>query len=134
MAATAVVAVKLTVTPTTGTPTEGALSFTSSVAPYEVSPQRAVVANSAFNIDFGHIAAGSGYLLWVYAITGNFYFKFNSASGDPVLTDSHLYVREGEAYPIPINPNSTAFANGIRGISDSATGEIEYFIVGIDDS
>lgn len=130
MAATAEIAAKLTVTPTTGTATEGTLSFTSATAPAEVSPNRGVVGTTAFDIDFGHIAAGSGYLLWVYAIVGNFYFKFNSASGDPVLTDSHLYVPEGEAYPIPINPNSTAFANGIRGISDSATGEIEYFVVG----
>jgi len=128
--ATTEVAFKVTVTPTTGRTKNFALSFTSGTAPAECSPQEASVGNTSFSIDFGHIAAGSAYLFCVYAVTGNFYFKFNSASGDPVLTDSHLYVPEGEGYPIPINPNSTAFADGIRGISDSASGKLEYILVG----
>ncbi len=130
MAATATVAFKVIVTPTTGRTKEFGLSFTSGTAPAETTPMEASVGNTAFDIDFGHIAAGSAYIFCVYAVTGNFYFKFNSASGDPASTDSHIYIPEGEGYPIPINPNSTAFANGIRGISDSASGKLEYMLIG----
>jgi len=88
-----------------------------------------VVGNTAFNLDLGDIAAGKGYILWLYAITGNFYFKLGATSGTPVATDSHLYLPEGEAYPIPINPNATAMS-GVRGVSDSANGKLEYVLVG----
>lgn len=129
MAATAKVATKLTITPTTGNETEVSLSFTAGTPPAEILKNQAVVADSAFTLDLGNIAAGSGYILWLYAITGNFYFKLGATSGDPANTDSHLYIAEGEAYPVPINPNATAMP-GIRGISDSSSGKLEYLLVG----
>ncbi len=129
MAATVFVASQVTVTPTTGGTTEKSLSFTSSVAPAEIVSGQAVVGNTAFTLDLGDIAAGKGYILWLYAITGNFYFKLGVTSGTPLLTDAQLYVREGEAYPVPVNPNATAMP-GVRGISDSATGKLEYLLVG----
>jgi predicted membrane-bound dolichyl-phosphate-mannose-protein mannosyltransferase len=129
MANTLELATKITITPTAGSATEESLSFTSTVPPVDIVKNQVVVGTTSFSIDFGNIAAGSGFVIWLYAIVGNFYFKLNSASGDPILTDSHLYIREGEAFPVPINPNVTALANGIRGKSDSATGKLEYLLV-----
>jgi hypothetical protein len=131
MAATATIAIKMTVTPTTGNVTEVSRSFTSATAPAEVLWNQAVVGSDAFTLDLGDVAAGAGYLLWLRPIVGNFYFKLNGGASDtPILTDSHLYIKEGEAYVIPINPNATAMAR-IRGISDTATtGKIEYLLIG----
>ena len=107
----------------------GKNSFVSGTTPVETVNSRAAVADSAFTLDLGDIAAGAGFILWLRAITGNFYFKLGATSGDPVLTDSHLYIPEGEAYAIPINPNSEAIP-GVRGISDSEDGVLEYILIG----
>lgn len=88
-----------------------------------------VVGNTAFTLDLGDIAAGSGYCLYIEAITGNLYVKLGATSGTPVSTDSHLYIKEGEGYTIPINPDATAMP-GIQMVSDSATGKIMYKLVG----
>ena len=97
--------------------------------PVEVVKGSPVTGTAATTIDLGDIAAGSGYLLYLEAITGNFYVKLGSTSGDPVLTDSHLYILEGEGYPIPINPNATAIS-GIRVIGDDASSQLLYMLVG----
>jgi hypothetical protein len=130
MAATAECAFKITITPTTGSVTEEALSFTSNTAPAEVVKGQPVVSNTAFTLDLGDIAAGSGYILWLHAIAGNFYFILGTTSGTPAAANSHLYIPEGQAYPIPINPNATIMT-GIRGISDEeTTGKLGYVLVG----
>ena len=97
--------------------------------PVEVVKGSPVTGTTATTIDLGDIAAGSGYLLYLEAITGNFYIKLGSTSGDPVLTDSHLYLKEGQGYPVPINPNSTAMP-GIRYIGDNASSQLFYLLVG----
>jgi len=129
MSATVTLATKIKITPTIGSETEVSKSFTSDTVPVEVVKGQPVVGNTAFNLDLGDIAAGKGYILWLYAITGNFYFKLGATSGTPAAIDSHLYLPEGEAYPIPINPNATAMS-GVRGVSDSANGKLEYVLVG----
>ena len=130
MAATAVIATKITVTPTTGSETEVSLSFTSGTAPAEAVKGQPVVSNTAFTLDLGDIAAGSGYILWLRAIAGNFYFILGATSGTPDADNSHLYIPEGEAYPIPINPDASMMT-GIRGISDEeTTGKLEYVLIG----
>jgi hypothetical protein len=104
-------------------------SFVSGTTPAETVNSRASVADSAFTLDLGDIAAGSGFLLYLRAITGNFYFKLGETSGTPAAADSHLYIPEGEAYVIPITPNATSMP-GVRGISDSSSGELEYMLIG----
>jgi len=98
-------------------------------APVGVAKGSPVLGTTGTTLDFGHIAAGSGYLLWLEALVGNFYVKLGSTEGDPVLTDSHLYILEGQGYSIPINPNSTAMP-GVRVIGDSATAKLLYVLVG----
>lgn len=106
------------------------LSFTHGTTPVEVTRGKPIVGDSAFTLDLGDVAAGSGFLLYLRALVGNFYFKLGATSETPVATDSHLYIAEGEAYPVPINPNATAMA-GIRGVSDQATtGQLEYILYG----
>ncbi len=129
MAATAVIATKIIVTPTTGRATEVGLSFTSATAPAEPVFGQPVLADTAFTLDLGDVAAGSGYILWLYAITGNFYFILGATTGTPDEDNSHLYIPEGEGYPIPLNPDASMMT-GVRGISDSATGKLEYLLVG----
>lgn len=130
MAATAECAFKLKIVPTTGSETEVSLSFTSGTAPAEVVKGQPVVSNTAFTLNLGDIAAGSGYILWLRAIVGNFYFILGATTGDPDADNSHLYIPEGEAYPIPINPDASMMT-GIRGISDEATtGKLGYVLVG----
>ena len=105
------------------------VKFTSGTTPAETVQGKPVIANSAVTLDLGDIAAGSGYLLYLEALVGNVYVKLGATAGTPVNTDAHLYIKEGEGYTIPINPNSTAIP-GIRLVSDSATGAIKYILVG----
>mgnify|MGYP001605672117 CR=1 FL=1 len=95
----------------------------------EALEQSPILGTTAASLDLGNIAAGSGFFLYMEAMVGNFYVKLGATTGDPVATDSHLYIRAGEGYSIPINPNATAMA-GIRVIGDSATSVLRYFLVG----
>jgi len=97
--------------------------------PSEALEQCPVLGTTGTTLDLGDIAAGKGFFVYLEACVGNFYVKLGATSGDPVLTDAHLYIKEGEGYPIPINPNATAMA-GIRVIGDSATAVLRYFLVG----
>ena len=99
--------------------------------PVEVVKGSPVTGTTGTTIDLGDIAAGSGYLLYLEAITGNFYVKLGATSGDPISTDSHLYILEGEGYNIPINPNATAMA-GVRFIGDDASSQLLYLLIGPD--
>lgn len=103
--------------------------WTSATTPTELASGLVSCGTTAGNIDLGDIAAGKGIILWFRATTGNFYLKIGATSGDPVLTDSHLYVLEGESYALPINPNSTAVP-GVRYIGSSASSVFEYSVVG----
>ena len=103
--------------------------FTAGDAPVEVVKHSPITGTTGTTIDLGAIAAGSAISIYMEAITGNFYIKLNSTAGDPVLTDSHIYLLEGQHCIIPLNPNATAMA-GIRYISDSATGKLLYLLVG----
>lgn len=103
--------------------------FTLGTTPVEIVRGTPVVGNIAFDLDLGDIAVGSGYFLYLEAITGNFYFILGATSGTPDEDNSHLYIPEGEGYPIPINPDASMMT-GIRGISDSATGKLRYILVG----
>ncbi len=102
---------------------------TSATTPAETVQGKPIIGNSAVTLDLGDIAAGSGYSLYIEALVGNLYILLGTTSGTPISTTAHLYIAEGEGYPIPINPNATAMP-GIRIISDSATGQIKYFLVG----
>jgi hypothetical protein len=103
--------------------------FVHGTTPAETVQGKPIIANSAVTLDLGDIAAGSGYLLYIEALVGNVYVKLGTTSGTPASTDSHLYILEGEGYTIPINPNATAMT-GVRLVSDSATGQIKYILVG----
>ncbi|HEC66923.1 MAG TPA: hypothetical protein ENI23_16735 [bacterium] len=105
------------------------IKFTSGTTPAETVQGKPIIGNTAVTLDFGDIAAGSGYLLYLEALVGNVYVKLGVTSGTPVNTDSHLYILEGEGYTIPINPNATAMS-GVRLVSDSATGQIKYILIG----
>ena len=105
------------------------VKFTSSTTPTETVQGKPIIANSAVTLDLGDIAVGSGYLLYLEALVGNVYVLLGATSGTPVLTTAELYIKEGEGYVIPINPNATAMP-GIRLISDSATGQVKYILVG----
>lgn len=103
--------------------------FTSGTTPAETARGKPILGNTAATLDLGDIAAGSGYLLYIGAITGNVYVKLGATSGTPGATDSHLYIPEGEYYIVPLNPNATAIA-GIRVVTDDASGQIEYLLIG----
>jgi hypothetical protein len=103
--------------------------FTSTIVPTEIAGGISTVGTTAGSLDFGDIAAGKAVLLWFRALTGNFYIKLGVTTGTPILTDAHLYVLEGESYPIPINPNATAMP-GIRYVGDSASAAFEYRLLG----
>ena len=103
--------------------------FTNGNTPAETVQGKPIIANTAVTLDLGDIAAGSGFLLYIEALVGNVYVLLNATAGTPISTTAELYILEGEGYTIPINPNATAMA-GIRLISDSATGQIKYFLVG----
>lgn len=105
------------------------VKFTSSTTPTETVQGKPIIANSAVTLDLGDIAAGSGYLLYLEALVGNVYVLLGATTGIPVSTTAELYIKEGEGYVIPINPNATAMP-GIRLISDSATGQVKYILVG----
>jgi hypothetical protein len=103
--------------------------FTSGTTPAETVRGKPIIADSAVTLDLGDIAAGSGFALYIEALVGNLYILLGATSGTPLSTTAELYIPEGEGYVIPINPNATAMP-GIRVISDSATGQIKYFLVG----
>jgi len=103
--------------------------FTSSTTPAERAEQVVSCGTTATSLDLGNIAAGSGYLLWLFAVTGNFYIKLGATTGTPSAADSHLYIPEGEGYAIPITPNATSVA-GVRFVGDSANSKLEYLLVG----
>ena len=105
------------------------IKFTSTTTPAETVQGKPVIANSAVTLDLGDIAAGSGYLLYLEALVGNVYVLLGVTEGTPLSTTAHLYIKEGEGFVLPINPNSTAIP-GIRLISDSTTGQIKYILVG----
>lgn len=129
MAAEATVTQALEITSLAGGDESRIIKFTSGTTPTETVQGKPIIANTAVTLDLGDIAAGSGYLLYLEALVGNVYVKLGTTSGTPLNTDSHLYIKAGEGYTIPINPNSTAMS-GIRLISDSATGQIKYILVG----
>lgn len=103
--------------------------YVSGTTPVETVQGKPVIANSAVTLDLGDIAAGSGYALYIEALVGNLYVLLGATSGTPLSTTAELYIPEGEGYTIPINPNATAMP-GVRIISDNATGQIKYFLVG----
>ena len=117
------------VTSLTGGDEEVHTRFTHTDTPTETVLGKPIIANSAVTLDLGDIAAGSGFLLYIEALVGNVYVLLGATSGTPLSTTAELYIQEGEGYTIPINPNATAMP-GIRLISDSATGQIKYFLVG----
>jgi len=104
-------------------------SFTSATTPTELVKGCPVTGTTATTIDLGDIAAGKGFSLYLEALTGNFYIKLGATTGDPILTDSHLYLEEGGHTAIPINPNATAMS-GIRFIGDDASSQLLYILVG----
>ena len=75
------------------------------------------------------IAAGSAISIYMETIVGNIYIKLGATFGDPVATDSHIYLLAGEHCVVPLNPNATAMA-GIRYITDSASGRLLYLVTG----
>ena len=104
--------------------------FTAGTTPTETVTGRPVVSNTAVTLDLGDIAAGSGFLLYVEALVGNVYVLLNATAGTPEDTTAQLYIKAGEGYTIPINPNATAMA-GVRLISDEATtGKFKYMLIG----
>lgn len=103
--------------------------FTSATTPAEVVKGCPVTGTTATSLDLGDIAAGSGFSLYLEALVGNFYIKLGATTGTPGATDSHLYIKSGEGYIIPINPNATA-TPGIRFVGDSATAKLMYCLVG----
>ena len=105
------------------------IKFTSASTPAETVQGKPIIADSAVTLDLGDIAAGSGFLLYLEALTGNIYVKLGVTTGTPTATDSHLYIPEGEGYIIPINPNATAMS-GIRIVSDNSDGQIKYMLIG----
>lgn len=131
MAGSIIIAVKIDATGIGGGSDDPAgLSFTASQVPVEIARGKPIVSNTAFTLDLGDVAAGKGFLLYLRALAGNFYFVLGSTDATPSATNSHLYIPEGEGYPVPINPNATAMA-GIRGLSDEATtGQLEYILYG----
>ena len=104
-------------------------TFTAGDAPAEVVKHCPITGTVGTSVDLGAIAAGAGISIYMEAITGNFYIKLGATAGDPVATDSHVYLLAGQHCIIPLNPNATAMA-GIRYISDSATGKLLYLLVG----
>jgi len=129
MAAEAVVTVTLEVNSLTGGDEWVTHKFTSDTTPAETLLQKPIIANTSVTLDLGNIAAGSGYLLYLESLVGNTYVLLNATTGDPTSTTAELYIKEGEGFVLPLNPNATAMA-GIRLLSDSATGQVKYFLVG----
>jgi len=105
------------------------VKFTHGTTPTETVQGKPIIANSAVTLDLGDIAAGSGYLLYLEALVGDVYVLLGAVTGTPLSTTAHLYIKEGEGYILPINPNSTAMP-GVQLISDSATGQVKYLLVG----
>ena len=103
--------------------------FTATNVPVEVVKGCPITGTTGTSIDLGDIAAGKGFSLYLEAITGNFYIKLGATTGDPVLTDSQIYLLEGEHCVLPINPNATAMP-GVRFIGDDASSQLLYVLVG----
>ena len=130
MAAEVTITQGLEVTALAGGDESRIIKFTHSLTPAETVQGKPIIANTAVTLDFGDIAAGSGFLLYLEALVGNVYVLFNGAAdATPLLTTAELYIKEGTGYILPINPNATAMAR-IRLISDSATGQIKYILIG----
>jgi len=104
-------------------------AFTSGTTPAEVVKGSPVTGTTATSLDLGDIAAGSGFALYLEAITGNFYVKLGATTGTPVATDSHIYLEEGAHTQIALNPNATAMP-GIRFVGDDASSQLLYVLVG----
>ncbi len=105
------------------------VKFTSGTIPAETVQGKPIIADSAVTLDLGDIAAGSGYLLYLEALVGNVYVLLGNTADTPLSTTAELYIKEGDGFVIPINPNATAMP-GIRLISDSGTGQVKYILVG----
>lgn len=103
--------------------------FTSASTPAEVVKGTPITGTTATTLDLGDIAAGSGFSLYLEALTGNFYIKLGATTGIPLSTDSHLYIPEGEHTVLSINPDSTAMP-GIRFVGDDASSQLLYVLVG----
>ena len=129
MAAEVSITQALEITSLTGGDEERIVKFTSGTTPAETVQGKPIIADSAVTLDLGDIAAGSGYLLYLEALVGNVYVLLNDTSGTPTSTTADLYIKEGEGFILPLNPNATAMS-GIRLISDSATGQIKYILIG----
>lgn len=52
-----------------------------------------------------------------------------ASATSPAANSSHLYISEGEGYIIPLNFNATAMP-GIRILSNNASGQISYKLIG----
>ena len=135
MAATIELATQMTYTPAVGDVVVSALSFTAAAPTESVKSQFAADTTTyatGFTLDLGNIAVGSGYILWLHPIVGDFYFILGTTTGTPSATNSHLHIKEGEAYAIPINPNATMML-GVRGIAagtNASTARLEYHLIG----
>jgi len=129
MAATVTVGQTIEVTNLAGGDEYVSHRFTTTT-PTETVTGRPVVSNTAVSLDLGDIAVGSGFLLYVEALVGNVYILLAATAGDPLSTTAHLYIKEGQGYTIPINPNATIMT-GVRLISDQATtGKFKYMLIG----
>jgi len=103
--------------------------FTSATTPAELVKGCPVTGTTETSLDLGDVAAGSGFSLYLEALTGNFYIKLGATTGIPIATDSHLYLEEGGHVALPINPNATAMP-GIRFVGDDASSQLLYILVG----
>jgi len=103
--------------------------FTSATTPYEVLKGKPLTGTTASTLDLGDIAVGKGYLLYLKAITDDFYFILGATSGTPAAANAHLLLVEGEHTVLPINPNATMMT-GIRFVGDAATAQLEYLLIG----
>ena len=103
--------------------------FVSGTTPVETVQGKPIIGTTETNLDLGNIAAGSGYILYLEALVGNIYVLLNATTGTPAAANADLYIKVGEGFIIPINPNASAMT-GVRILSDSATGQIKYFLIG----
>jgi hypothetical protein len=108
-----------------------AIKFTKGQTPAEITSGRPIIGDTAYDLDLGDIAAGSGFCLYLEALVGSLYVTLGwvNTDPDPSATTSHLYISQGEGYIIPLNFNSTAMP-GIGILSNNASGQISYKLIG----
>ncbi len=103
---------------------------TSATTPEEKIKLYSVLGASAETLKLGDIAAGDGFLLYMKAVSGNFYIDLGSTSSTPSSSTSTIYIVEGNSALVPINPDSSAMP-GIRVKGSVSGASLEYAIVAI---